>query len=101
MKRFIASICAGCIVLFARGITAVRGIWKGVAPASTRRVYFANHTSNGDFILLWAAIPARVRHQSNWVQMWLKSRESSAHLVDCIMLRACCDASGAFRAFFV
>ena len=38
-----------------------------------------------------------VRRQGFWHQRRLKLRESSAHLVDCIMRRACCDASVAFR----
>ena len=64
-------------MIFARAITAVRGVWKGVAPASTRRVYFANHTSNADFILLWAAIPAQYRHHTRPVaaaDYWLKTK---------------------------
>ena len=42
-----------------------------------------------------------VRRQGFWHQRRLKLRESSAHLVDCIMRRACCDASVAFRVSFV
>lgn len=75
-RRLLAHITAGAIVIFARGITAVRGVWKGVAPAPTRRVYFANHTSNADFILLWAAIPAQYRRHTRPVaaaDYWLKS----------------------------
>lgn len=77
LKRLLAHIVAGAIVIFARGITAVRGVWKGVAPAPTRRVYFANHTSNADFILLWAAIPPQYRRHTRPVaaaDYWLKSK---------------------------
>ena len=42
-----------------------------------------------------------VRRQGFWNQWRLKLRVSSAHLVDCIMRRACCDASVAFRVSFV
>ena len=38
-----------------------------------------------------------VRRQGFWNQEELKQRESSAHLVDCIMRRVVCDASVAFR----
>jgi hypothetical protein len=42
-----------------------------------------------------------VRRQSFWIQRQLKLRESSVHLVDCIMLRVVCDASVALRVSFV
>jgi 1-acyl-sn-glycerol-3-phosphate acyltransferase len=28
------------------------------APMAAPTLYFANHTSHGDFVLLWAALPA-------------------------------------------
>ena len=34
-------------------------LWIGCAPAATPRVYFANHTSHGDFVLIWAVPPGR------------------------------------------
>jgi len=77
MRRLLAHFVAGAIVIFARAITAVRGVWKGVAPAPTRRVYFANHTSNADFILLWAAVPAQYRRHTRPVaaaDYWLKNK---------------------------
>ena len=77
MRRLLGDITAGVIVLFARAITAVRGIWRGVAPSPARRVYFANHTSNADFILLWAALPAQYRRHTRPVaaaDYWLRSR---------------------------
>ncbi len=41
------------------------------------------------------------RRQVFWDQWQLKLRESSAHLVDCIMRRVVCDANVAFRVSFV
>lgn len=35
--------------------------WRGCAPTPRLRVYFANHTSNLDFVLLWASLPAELR----------------------------------------
>jgi 1-acyl-sn-glycerol-3-phosphate acyltransferase len=49
------------IVLFARAITAVRGIFDGIEPDSTQRIYFANHASHGDFVLVWTVLPPRLR----------------------------------------
>jgi len=42
-----------------------------------------------------------VSRQGFWNQRQLKLIESSAHLVDCIMRRACGDASVALRVSFV
>jgi hypothetical protein len=50
----------------------------------------------------WPKISAIiVRCQGFWNQELRKLRESSAHLVGCIMRRVVCDASGALRGSFV
>lgn len=35
--------------------------WIGTAPAPRQRIYFANHASNMDTVVLWAALPAELR----------------------------------------
>ena len=70
-----ARIVAALIVLFARFITAVRGRWENVEPVDERRIYFANHASHGDFILIWAVLPPRLRQHTRPVagaDYWLK-----------------------------
>jgi 1-acyl-sn-glycerol-3-phosphate acyltransferase len=52
------------IGLFARAVTAVQAIWAGCAPAPRQRVYFANHTSNGDFVLIWTVLPPQMRAET-------------------------------------
>ncbi len=52
---------AGLLCLAARLITGVRAIWRGCPPLPRQRVYFANHTSHFDFILIWATLPADLR----------------------------------------
>lgn len=49
---------------FARTLTGARARWIGCAPAATQRVYFANHGSHGDFVLLWASLPADLRERT-------------------------------------
>jgi 1-acyl-sn-glycerol-3-phosphate acyltransferase len=76
VRGIAAEIAGRGIVLFARFITAVRAIWAGVEPVPVQRVYFANHTSNGDFILLWAVLPPRLRAATRPVaalDYWLKT----------------------------
>lgn len=65
------------IPLFASLVTAARGEWAGVDPLPRRRVYFANHTSNGDFVLIWAVMPGRMRRMTRPVaaaDYWLRGR---------------------------
>ncbi|EPL15674.1 1-acyl-sn-glycerol-3-phosphate acyltransferase [Pseudomonas sp. TH05] len=45
----------------ARSITGARSLWLGCAPEATQRIYFANHSSHGDFVLLWASLPPALR----------------------------------------
>lgn len=56
-----AAASAWLIVLAARLLTGVRAIWAGTTPKAEQTLYFANHTSHGDFVLLWATLPADLR----------------------------------------
>jgi 1-acyl-sn-glycerol-3-phosphate acyltransferase len=49
---------------FARAVTGVRGEWQGCAPEARPRVYFANHSSMGDFVLLWTVLPPALRRNT-------------------------------------
>jgi 1-acyl-sn-glycerol-3-phosphate acyltransferase len=75
--RLIAARVTGlAISTFARFITAPRAIWQGIEPVPLQRVYFANHSSNGDFVLLWTALPTPLRRQTRPVaalDYWLAS----------------------------
>ena len=55
---------ASCIAWFTRALTGVRARWQGCAPVAEQRVYFANHTSNLDIVLLWAALPGELRRKT-------------------------------------
>jgi len=76
-KFAITTLTANAIVMFARLVTAVRAIWDGVEPIASKRVYFANHTSNGDFVLIWAVLPPELRRRTRPVaakDYWLTSK---------------------------
>src|SRR5215510_4493815 len=45
----------------ARLVTGVRGNWQGCVPALEPRIYFANHNSHGDFLLVWTVLPPALR----------------------------------------
>jgi 1-acyl-sn-glycerol-3-phosphate acyltransferase len=67
--------CAIAIATFARLVTGVRGEWRGCAPDPRPRVYFANHRSHADFVLIWTVLPPRLRRLTRPVaaaDYWLK-----------------------------
>ncbi|MBI5259066.1 MAG: 1-acyl-sn-glycerol-3-phosphate acyltransferase [Burkholderiales bacterium] len=45
----------------ARLITGAQGHWKGCPPKAEQRIYFANHQSHLDWVLIWAALPTELR----------------------------------------
>ncbi|MBA3910604.1 MAG: 1-acyl-sn-glycerol-3-phosphate acyltransferase [Rhodobacter sp.] len=76
LRVFAAGVVGQAISVFARFMTAPRAIWQGIEPVPRQRVYFANHSSNGDFVLLWTVLPAPLRRQTRPVaalDYWLKS----------------------------
>jgi 1-acyl-sn-glycerol-3-phosphate acyltransferase len=50
------------LTLLARFITGAGSAhWVGCVPDTRQRIYFANHTSNLDALILWAGLPEEVR----------------------------------------
>ena len=53
---------AGLFLAFlARLITGAQGRWQGCPPKAEQRIYFANHQSHFDWVLIWAALPRELR----------------------------------------
>nr|WP_222857992.1 lysophospholipid acyltransferase family protein [Rhizobium cauense] len=76
VRSVIAKPVAAAIVVFARAITAVRAIWPSNGIPDGQCIYFANHSSHGDFILVWAVLPPSLRRRTRPVagaEYWLKS----------------------------
>ena len=77
VRRALARIAARTILTAARLITGVRGIWLNSAPQAEQTLYFANHSSHGDFVLIWATLPPDLRRQTRPVageDYWLASK---------------------------
>jgi 1-acyl-sn-glycerol-3-phosphate acyltransferase len=58
-------------------VTGVTPIWNGSEPSGRQRIYFANHASHGDFILLSACLPEEERARTRAVaaaDYWGKTR---------------------------
>jgi 1-acyl-sn-glycerol-3-phosphate acyltransferase len=55
--------------------TGVQARWVGCAPEPTQRIYFANHTSHFDFLVLWSVLPDKLRFNTTAVgaaDYWMK-----------------------------
>jgi 1-acyl-sn-glycerol-3-phosphate acyltransferase len=73
----IENVFAGAVIVFARLVTGVRGNWQGCMPEARPRIYFANHASHGDFVLIWTVLPRAIRSRARPVaaaDYWLKGR---------------------------
>jgi 1-acyl-sn-glycerol-3-phosphate acyltransferase len=57
IERLAAALIAG----FARLVTGVQARWIGCGPSGEQRIYYANHSSHGDFVLIWTVLPAVLR----------------------------------------
>lgn len=53
----LAALTAFAITSAARLLTGARALWLGSTAQATQRLYYANHSSHGDFVLLWASLP--------------------------------------------
>ncbi len=57
----IGMLAASSIAGLTRLLTGVRGIWAGCEPVlDAPRVYFANHRSHGDAVVMWAVLARRL-----------------------------------------
>jgi len=44
-----------------RALTGAQARWYGCPPKAEQRIYFANHQSHADLVLVWAALPEELR----------------------------------------
>jgi 1-acyl-sn-glycerol-3-phosphate acyltransferase len=60
----LASLTAFAITSAARLLTGARALWLGCSAQPVQRLYYANHSSHGDFVLLWASLPPELRRST-------------------------------------
>ena len=46
---------------FVRLLTGAQARWYGSPPKAEQRIYFANHQSHADLVMIWAALPQELR----------------------------------------
>ena len=73
----LTDLIAGLITGFTRIVTGAKARWIGCAPGDIQRIYFGNHSSHADFVLIWASLPTRLRARTRPVagaDYWEKGR---------------------------
>jgi 1-acyl-sn-glycerol-3-phosphate acyltransferase len=76
-----------------RFLVGGRPHWQGTIPSDRQRIYYANHGSHLDTVLLWAALPKRLRATTHpvaaldyWgrsaLRRWIATRKLNSVLID-------------------
>jgi 1-acyl-sn-glycerol-3-phosphate acyltransferase len=59
-----------------RVLTGSQARWWGCPPKAEQRIYFANHQSHADLVMIWAALPKELRRNTRAVaarDYWTKT----------------------------
>jgi len=78
---------------FVRLLTGAQARWYGCPPKAEQRIYFANHQSHADLVMIWAALPQELRSitrpiaaKDYWTKtpfkQWITTRVFNAIYVD-------------------
>jgi len=81
------------VAAFFRAVCGARARWLGCEPSEQQRIYFANHTSHLDAIVLWATLPMALRARTrpvaakdywtaNRLRVWLAEKVFRAVLIE-------------------
>ncbi|RYF73281.1 MAG: 1-acyl-sn-glycerol-3-phosphate acyltransferase [Comamonadaceae bacterium] len=60
-----------------RLLTGAQARWHGCPPKAEQRIYFANHQSHADLVMIWAALPQELRAITRPIaarDYWTRSR---------------------------
>lgn len=92
---------AGLLAYVARAVSGASVRFLGGLPDAGRRVYFANHSSHLDFLVIWASLPPAARAVARPVaaaDYWLRGR-LRRHLITRTFHGVCIDrAAGGAEA---
>jgi 1-acyl-sn-glycerol-3-phosphate acyltransferase len=59
--KFAARLFGWLLLGFVRLLTGAQARWQGCPPKAEQRIYFANHQSHADLVMIWAALPQELR----------------------------------------
>ena len=58
---WLAKVFGYALLGFVRLLTGAQARWYGAPPKAEQRIYFANHQSHADLVMIWAALPEELR----------------------------------------
>lgn len=61
MRAMLAKLMSLLLLGIVRFLTGSQARWYGCPPKAEQRIYFANHQSHADMVLIWAALPEELR----------------------------------------
>lgn len=62
--NIISTAVGAALTSFTRIITGAQARWLGCAPDDTQRIYYGNHSSHADFVLIWSSLPTELRQRT-------------------------------------
>jgi 1-acyl-sn-glycerol-3-phosphate acyltransferase len=62
MAQLPAKVFGWLLLGFVRLLTGAQARWLGCPPKAEQRIYFANHQSHADLVMIWAALPHELRN---------------------------------------
>lgn len=77
MNRLLPRLVGGFLLGLVRLLTGAQARWVGCPPKAEQRIYFANHQSHADLVLIWAALPEELRAITRPIaakDYWTKTR---------------------------
>jgi 1-acyl-sn-glycerol-3-phosphate acyltransferase len=57
----LAKLMSWFLLGLVRLLTGAQARWHGCPPKAEQRIYFANHQSHADLVMIWAALPSELR----------------------------------------
>jgi 1-acyl-sn-glycerol-3-phosphate acyltransferase len=93
------TVFAQMFIAATRLITCPRARWIGCEPDKKARIYFANHTSHLDFLLLWSVLPPTLRRKARPVAAsdYWQSNGLRQHLAEWVFRSVFIDRQAADR----
>ena len=61
MRSLLAKVMSLFFLGLVRMLTGAQARWYGCPPKAEQRIYFANHQSHADLVMIWAALPEELR----------------------------------------
>ena len=61
MRPMLAKMMSLFLLGLIRVLTGSQARWHGCPPKAEQRIYFANHQSHADLVMIWAALPKELR----------------------------------------